>query len=211
MLRGDDMNETVLRYVIAVYDEKSMTRAAQKLFVAQPSLSQSIRLLEQDLGTSLFDRSKTPLKATEAGEIFVHWAKFILGTEQQMRQHITAIASGNLRKLVVGVSPQMCQEVLPDILQKFYSVVKGCSIIIKECSTAEAKMLLEDNGIDILVGRPNSDYENVYVIEEPVLVSVPKLFQLPFIQQGEYPFINMSALTGLPSSIYQKMNISLKW
>lgn len=192
------MNRNILRYVIAVYEEQSMTKASQKLFVAQPSLSQSIRLLEEDLGTNLFDRTKTPLKVTEAGEIFVHWAKYILASEQQMRKHIAAIASGKLRKLAIGVLPQMCQEVLPDILQKFYSVVTGCSIVIKECSLAEAKVLLENNSIDILVGRPNSDYENVSVVEESVLVSVPKLLQLPIIQQGEYPFINISVLTGLP-------------
>ncbi len=68
------MNLNVLRYIIAVYEEKNMTRAAQKLYVAQPSLSQGIRSLERDLGVELFDRSTNPLNNL-AGEIFISWAK----------------------------------------------------------------------------------------------------------------------------------------
>jgi DNA-binding transcriptional LysR family regulator len=82
------MNFNALRYFVTVYDEKSMTKAAKKLFVSQSSLSQCIRQLEKDLGASLLDRSRTSLKPTRVGEYYAYWAKQTLASEQKLRQHI---------------------------------------------------------------------------------------------------------------------------
>lgn len=192
------MNMNLLRYVMAVYEEKSMTKAARKLYVAQPSLSQSIRLLEEDLGTKLFDRSQTPLKVTAAGEIFVHWAKHTLSSEQKMRKYLLDISTEKIRKLIIGSSPQMCKETFPDALQKFYAVTKGCSVVLKECRADEAKLLLERDSIDFLIDRPNSDYDCVPIVEEGILLAAPASFQFSVNQAGAYPSISISDLTDMP-------------
>jgi DNA-binding transcriptional LysR family regulator len=82
------MNFNVLRYFVTVYDERSMTKAAKRLFVSQSSLSQCIRQLEKDMGVTLFERSKTSLKPTQIGEYYAYWAKQTLASEQKMKQHI---------------------------------------------------------------------------------------------------------------------------
>ena len=69
------MNWNTLRYVVEIAEQKSFSKAARKLYLAQPSLSQSIRALEQELGTPLFDRTRSPLGLTYAGELFTKWAK----------------------------------------------------------------------------------------------------------------------------------------
>ena len=86
------MNLTTLQYLIAVYEEKNMTKAAIKLFIAQPTLSQSIRTLEEELGVVLFDRNKTPLVATDAGEFVIQWARQLLTSEQYLRDRLNEIS-----------------------------------------------------------------------------------------------------------------------
>lgn len=80
------MNTNQLKYVVTVADEMSFSRAAQKLYISQPSLSQSIQLLEKELGVLIFSRK--PLKLTYAGEIFIDWAKKVLSSGTQIKQRI---------------------------------------------------------------------------------------------------------------------------
>jgi DNA-binding transcriptional LysR family regulator len=192
------MNDSTMRYVIAVYEEKSMTRAARKLFIAQPTLSQSIRVLEADLGTKLFDRSKTPLAVTEAGEIFVQWARHILLSELRMRKHLLDLSTDRLRKLVVGISPQICKEILPTVLQQFYAVTSGCSVVLKDYGSSELKLLLEGDSIDFLIDRPHAGYNCVPIVEEMVLLAAPASYRFSPVRPGEYPSVNIADLEDMP-------------
>lgn len=68
------MNWNQLQYVLTIAQEKNITKAAQKLYLSQPSLSMSMKSLEQELGTALFERKNGTLSLTYAGELFCHWA-----------------------------------------------------------------------------------------------------------------------------------------
>ena len=70
------MNINQIKQVLTVAEERNFTNAAKKLFISQPSLSKSIKLLEEELGIKLFERN--PIKPTYAGEIFISKAKKIL-------------------------------------------------------------------------------------------------------------------------------------
>jgi DNA-binding transcriptional LysR family regulator len=192
------LNDSTLRYVIAVYEEKSMTKAARNLFIAQPTLSQSIRVLEEDLGAKLFDRSKTPLAVTEAGEVFVHWARHVLLSELRMRKYLSEISSNRLRKLVVGTSPQICKEILPIVLQQFYAVTTGCSVILKDYGSSELKLLLEDDSIDFLLDQPHAEYNCVPIAEETILLAPPSSFRFSAVRPGEYPSVRVLDLEDKP-------------
>lgn len=149
------MNLNVLRYIIAVCEEKNMTKAARKLFVTQPSLSQSISSLEDYLGVKLFDRSKTPLETTLAGETFVNWARNILLSEKLMLQKISDISADRFRKLVIGVSPQASNQLLASVLERFYANISGCFIELKEYVPENLYSFLDKGDVDLLIGRPN--------------------------------------------------------
>jgi len=192
------VNETSLRYAIAVYDEKRMTKAARKMFVSQPSLSQGIRLLEEELGIMLFERSKTPIRATEAGEIFVHWAKHVLASKLQMLNHLSELSEGRLRKLTIGLSSQICNEILPIVLQQFYSVTTGCAVVLKKCSSNDLISLIERDGVDLLIDRPHSKYNCIHIAEEEILLAAPASFQFSVIESGEYPTVSMSDAANMP-------------
>ena len=70
-----NMNFRTLKYILVIAEEKSFTKAAQKLVISQPSLSYHVLRLEQELGVLLFDRSKLPLSLTPAGEKYIELAK----------------------------------------------------------------------------------------------------------------------------------------
>lgn len=72
------MNSLVLKYILTIAEEKNMTRAAERLYISQPSLSQSVKNLEKELGVDLFERSQRGGVLTPAGEHYVEWAKQIL-------------------------------------------------------------------------------------------------------------------------------------
>ncbi len=74
-----------LRYFVAVVEEQSFTKAAEKLFIAQPPLSRQIQNLEQELGIQLFESGSRPLKTTEAGQFFYQHAVKLLSNAEEIK------------------------------------------------------------------------------------------------------------------------------
>ena len=71
-----------IEYVYAVYQERSFTKAAQKMFLSQPALSAMVKKAEKKIGTPIFDRSTSPLRLTPAGEYYIEQAEKILRIQQ---------------------------------------------------------------------------------------------------------------------------------
>lgn len=76
-----------MRYVYAVYQEKSFTQAAKKMFISQPALSKMVKLAETEVGVPLFDRSTVPLTLTREGKVYIDYARKILHLEQDIRTY----------------------------------------------------------------------------------------------------------------------------
>ncbi len=112
------MNLQLMEYMIAISEEKSLSRAADRLLVTQPALSQQLKKLENELGTSLFRREKNEMLLTDAGKVYVHGARSVLNIyqnalEEIRRQNITE------RKQITMVYnnallPRFSREVLPE-------------------------------------------------------------------------------------------------
>lgn len=100
------MNSLVLKYILTIAEEKNMTRAAERLYISQPSLSQSVKNLEKELGVDLFERSQRGGVLTPAGEHYVEWAKQILFAEAMMKRKIQDISAKNVRQIKFGTTPQ---------------------------------------------------------------------------------------------------------
>ena len=83
-----------MRYVYTVYEEKSFSKAAERLFVSQPSLSAMVKKVESDYGITIFDRTTTPVSLTPEGEYYIHTAKRVLKLETDMRQHFRECSKG---------------------------------------------------------------------------------------------------------------------
>ena len=171
------MNLRQLQYVLTVAEERSFSKAAKKLFIAQPSLSQYIQNLEQQLGVELFDRSSSPIQITYAGELYVQTARKILDLNRQLNQKISDVANLKQGRLIIGLSPYRCAYMIPNVFPKFYKKFPGINIVLVEKT---AKSVLEDlaskGEIDIaLASLPvkESEFNYVPIISEDILLAVP--------------------------------------
>lgn len=195
------MNLNILKYVIAVDEEKSFTKAAQKLYVSQPSLSQSIQTIEKQMGVLLFHREKTPLELTAAGVIFLEWAKITLHSEEKMLARISAISGGRLRKLAIGVSPYINKNIILDAVKTFCNQIKNCTLVIYEQPYKELLNMLDDGKIDLIADMPQSDiiqYTSIHITKERILIAASKDFRFDVNRQGEYPSILLSEIFDKP-------------
>lgn len=87
-ITGIDMNEKHIQYVLTIVQEGSFTAASKKLYVTQPSLSQTIKLIERDLGTPIFNRNTTPISLTSAGRKYVEAAQKVINIRRDLREEI---------------------------------------------------------------------------------------------------------------------------
>lgn len=186
--------------VVLAAKMKSFTKAANKLKIAQPSLSQSIHTLEKQLGVHLFDRSTTPISLTQAGEVYVDRANAIMDLYDdlnvQMRD-ITGFATGKLR---LGFS-QTGYLFVPDALFQLCKKFPNADIRVSQVySTLKLEKMLLDGDIDIgtLVLPLNSQELSYKVIkEERNLLALP--ISHPIAQKAKkrakgYPSISLSEL-----------------
>lgn len=171
------MNWNQFQYVLTISKEKSITRAAQKLYISQPSLSLSLKSLEQELGIELFERKKGELIPTYAGKLFCDWASSVLYSRQQLSDKLADISQDLRHYLRIGISPHRSSIVLPDILEEFYREAGNCDIQIVEEPTYILRQLLEEGELDLIVDVPHPDalnYQSEVLAEEQILLAVPE-------------------------------------
>jgi DNA-binding transcriptional LysR family regulator len=147
-----------LRYVVAVARAGTFSRAAEQCHVSQPSLSQQILKLEEELGERLFDRMKREARLTPHGEAFLPRAARILEEVDAARREALE-ARGLLRgRLVVGVLPTIAPYLLPAALGNFAETFSGVEIVVQEDTTARLLKLAQAYEIDFaLASRPIQD------------------------------------------------------
>lgn len=144
-----------LRYVVAVARTGNFSRAAEECRVAQPSLSQQIQKLEDELGERLFDRLRRGARLTPHGEAFLHRAVRIL-EEVEAARHEAREANALLRgTLAIGVLPTIAPYLLRDVLTRFSASYPDVQVVIHEDTTAALLRQLLTCEIDIaLASRP---------------------------------------------------------
>jgi len=147
-----------LQYVVAVSRAGNFSRAAEQCHVSQPSLSQQILKLEEELGERLFDRMKREVKLTPHGEAFLPRAVKVLDEVDAARREASD-AHGLLRgRLIVGVLPTIAPYLLPEVLAEFAEKYPGVEIVVHEDTTARLLRLAQAYEIDFaLASRPIQD------------------------------------------------------
>lgn len=197
------MNWNQLQYVITIAEEKSITKAAKKLFISQPSLSLSIQSLEKETGVTLFQRSHGEISLTYAGTLFYEWAVSTLHSQNQLTLKLNDISSQKRNLIRVGLSPHRSLIMLPEILEKFYSDFPNCEIQMIEKQTYILKKLLEDNQIDFMIDVPHPDtinYQSDILTNEKILLAVPVSYanQEPFSTLKKEEAVSLSETTSYP-------------
>jgi len=139
-----------LRYVVAVARTGNFSRAAEQCHVSQPSLSQQILKLEDDLGERLFDRLKRVAKLTPHGEAFLRHAIRIL-EEVDAAKREAADAQALMRgTLKIGVLPTIAPYLLPEVMGGFMEKYPGVEIVVQEDTTAQLMKSLLAFEVDLV-------------------------------------------------------------
>src|SRR6266478_6372994 len=165
-----------LRYVVAVARARNFSRAAEQCHVSQPSLSQQIQKLEDELGERLFDRLKREAKLTSHGEAFLHRAVRILEEVDAAKREATDAKSLLRGVLAIGVLPTIAPYLLPDVLAAFTGQFPGVEIEVHEDTTARLLKLALACEIDFaLASRPIHEerLEIRKLFSEELLLALP--------------------------------------
>ena len=142
-----------LRYFIAVAEELHFGRAAARLHLAQPPLSQQIRSLERRLGVTLFARTSRKVALTEHGRLFLEQAYLVMGQAEKASATMEAAKHGHAGRLSVGVIPSTIYYLMPAILREFRAQRPGVEIRCFEMNTSEQTQALIDGRIQLGFGR----------------------------------------------------------
>jgi DNA-binding transcriptional LysR family regulator len=195
-----------LRYFVTVAEESSFNRAAQKLHMAQPPLSNQIKQLEKDLGVLLFERTNRGVRTTEAGELLLEEAQRILLQMDQAFSAVRRVGRGEVGRLVLGFVPSASNEVLPSILRVFGERFPAVELFLREMRPDRVVQRLHEKQIDagfLYLPLDDNSLNVECVSREPLVLALPEAHPLASKSQVE-----LQALAGesfiLPAR-YQRM------
>jgi LysR family transcriptional regulator, hydrogen peroxide-inducible genes activator len=166
-----------LRYVCAIADTGSFSRAAERCHVAQPSLSQQVQKLEEDLGARLFDRLGRTVRLTEAGRAFLPHARSILHQMEAARSGVEDKRTDVRGSVAVGVIPTIAPYLMPGYVAAFSKKYPEARLRIAEEMTPELVESLRNLSIDVAVlALPlrHKEFQIFPLRTEPLYAVLPK-------------------------------------
>lgn len=185
-----------LRYFTAVAEEMNFTRAAKRLHIAQPPLSQQIRKLEDELQVKLFLRTQRHIELTHAGRTFLEQTQRILRSTDQAVHATRQAHRGEIGRLVIGFMSSAPFTLLPPILRSFHEHYPGVGLILREIPVREQIEALREEQIDVGFLRPpvaDPDVSSEILLREPFVAALPA--KHPLARKSS---ISIRALAGEP-------------
>ncbi len=137
---------------VAVVEEQSFTKAAERLYIAQPPLSRKIQKLEQELGTQLFERGSRPLHTTTAGQFFYQHAIKLLANAEEIKSMTQRVGAAE-RVVRIGFVASLLYGMLPRIIYMYRQQQPQLKIEVIEMSTVDQIQALKEGKIDVGFGR----------------------------------------------------------
>jgi LysR family transcriptional regulator, hydrogen peroxide-inducible genes activator len=179
--RSRSMDLRQLNYFLAVAEEGSFTRAARRCRIAQPSLSQQIRKLEEELGQPLFLRRPRKVELTEAGQAVCERARELVDKAREFREVFIRRQELEEGEVAVGVIPTIAPYLLPGVVAAFAENFPRIGIRIREAKTSELIGMIAEGSIDLAIASDvaAADRKRVALkvrelFRETLLLAVPK-------------------------------------
>lgn len=165
-----------LRYFVAAAEAGSLTRAAQRLHIAQQSLSQQIRTLEAQLGVTLLRRSSRGVELTGAGAALLREARPVLAQAERAVEAVRRAARGEQGELRVGFLASVANYVMPPIVRAFRERHPGVTLRTQDVTIASLVAGLREGSLDAGLSRPPlvDDLATERVLREPVAAVLPE-------------------------------------
>ena len=166
-----------MNYVYEVYRQRSFTKAAQALYIAQPSLSQMVRKAEARIGAPIFDRSTSPIGVTELGRAYIRAAEQVLQIEADLQQYLDDTEKCLTGALTLGGTTFFTSYVLPPLVSAYSERYPGVELRLHEAHTGQLKQELQEGTLDFALDNTLLDpaiYEAVEIQTEQVILAVPR-------------------------------------
>lgn len=170
-----------MEYVYAVYKEKSFSKAAEKLFISQPSLSANVKREEVSVGYPIFDRSTKPLGLTEPGKKYIETVEKMLAMQQEFSEYIDDLGELKTGKIVLGGSSLYSSWVLPPLMGRFSKKYPRVQMELIEETTANLRKILQAGEVDILLDNCELEediFERRFYKKEYLVLAVPRHFEI---------------------------------
>lgn len=175
------MTITQLKYALAIAEHKNFTKAAEKCFVTQPTLSTQIQKLEDELDILIFDRSKKPIELTEVGRKIVYQARNIVNEADRIQDIVDqqkGFIGGEFR---LGIIPTVMPTLLPMFLKNFIKKFPKVKLKIEELTTEEILTRLSDGHLDAAIASTPLESDNIkerVLYYEPFVAYIPETHRL---------------------------------
>lgn len=188
-------------YYFAVIKERSISKAAEKLYVSKPYLSQYITKLEKDAGVKLLDRSVSPFIPTEAGQILYEYLERIQNMEKDLDASLHSLQHKARKTLNIGTSSGRGAVLIPALLKDIKAKYPDIDIVLHELPSDKLIELLRKGICDLaLLHRTSIEEDLVYemLIQERILLCAPKKHPLTQRITAEEGTLDLSVLNGEP-------------
>jgi LysR family hydrogen peroxide-inducible transcriptional activator len=170
------MTITQLKYVLAVAEQKNFTKAAEKTFVTQPTLSMQIQKLEEELAIQIFDRTKKPIELTSVGNKIVNQARNIVNEAERMQDVVDQEKGFIGGEFKLGIIPTIMPTLLPMFLKNFTNKYPKVQLKIEELTTDEIITKITEGHLDAAIAATPLYHEK---IKERVLYFEPFVAYIP--------------------------------
>ncbi len=170
-----------IEYVYTVYREKSFTRAAEKLYISQPSLSMTIKKLEKELGFPIFERCTKEIRPTYLGEKYIAAIEEIFLIKNNLENEIDDFLKLRKGSVILGSTSFIASNVLPGLLKEFRLKYPGIELKITVEQSSVLLNKLEKGQIDILIDNAttlNADISYIPLLNERILLAIPSNFEV---------------------------------
>lgn len=155
------MNMKQAMYFKTIAKYGTITAAAKQLYISQPSLSQTLRQIEDEVGTPLFDRSTSPFHLTYAGERYLKAVEAMLEIEARLKAEIESIRHEDGGRLRLGISVTRAMQVLPDVIPIFNKAYPNVTLELTETPSANLEGLLQKGEVDLALAATEPSEVNI--------------------------------------------------
>lgn len=165
--------------IYTVYKEHSISKAAQKLFISQPSLSVMIQKIESEVGFPLFDRTSKPIRMTEAGLEYIKAAEEIMHIEKSFENYINAYQDLKTGSLTIGSNQLLSSLVLPKYISAFIERYPKIQLHLVDDNSTVLKNMIASGQLDLVIDNHLLDselFEQRFLRKEQLLLAVPAHF-----------------------------------
>ena len=194
-----------LNYILCIAKHRNLTKAAQELYISQPTLSKYLQKLERELGGKLFSKTGNTYIPTYLGRQYMDYARKMLEVHHQWTQELGDITSCNQGQLNIAFPPNRSACLMPRVMPEFHRLYPGVKVNLYEEASGIQEKLLEDDGLDFAIfnaGEPHPKLSYELLGREELLLMLPPDSPHHACAHREsgrkYPWIDLTLLDSEP-------------